>query len=89
MPVLWPYPGVTHEQREELVREVLYRITIDGKEFMSIEPKAPYALLFPFIVTSGKFGYWEPNSGPSTDTLLLMSSGNSVSGIELWRRKLA
>ena len=52
LPVLWSHPGVTHEQREELVREVFHRITIDGKEFMSIEPKAPYAPLFASIVTS-------------------------------------
>ena len=61
-PVLWSHPGVTHEQREELVREVFHRITIDGKEFMSIEPNAPYAPLFASIVTSEEFGYWEPNS---------------------------
>ena len=64
LPVLWSHPGVTHEQREELVREVFHRITIDGKEFMSIEPKAPYAPLFASIVTSEEFGYWEPNSPP-------------------------
>ena len=62
LPVLWSHPGVTHEQREELVREVFHRITIDGKEFMSIEPKAPYAPLFASIVTSEELGYWEPNS---------------------------
>ena len=65
LPVLWSHPGVTHEQREELVREVFHRITIDGKEFMSIEPKAPYAPLFASIVTSEELGYWEPNSPPS------------------------
>jgi hypothetical protein len=65
LPVLWSHSGVTHEQREELVREVFYRITIDGKEFMSIEPKAPYAPLFASIVTSEELGYWEPNSPPS------------------------
>ena len=65
LPVLWSHPGVTHEQREELVREVFHRITIDGKEFMSIEPNAPYAPLFASIVTSEEFGYWEPNSAPS------------------------
>ena len=65
LPVLWSHPGVTHEQREELVREVFHRITIDGKEFMSIEPNAPYAPLFASIVTSEELGYWEPNSTPT------------------------
>ena len=41
---------------------MFHRITIDGNEFMSIEPKAPYAPLFASIVTSEELGYWEPNS---------------------------
>ena len=60
LPVLWSHPGVTHEQREELVREVFHRITIDGKEFMSIEPRAPYAPLFASIVTSEELGIGSP-----------------------------
>ena len=65
LPVLWAHPEVTHEQREELGWEVFQRITIDGKEFMSIEPNAPYAPFFASIVTSEEFGYWDPNSPPS------------------------
>ena len=41
---------------------MFHRITIDGNEFMSIEPKAPYAPLFASIVTSEELGYWKPNS---------------------------
>ena len=44
---------------------MFHRITIDGNEFMSIEPKAPYAPLFASIVTSEELGYWEPNSTPT------------------------
>ena len=37
LPALWLHPGVTHEQRESLVRQVFRRITIDGKDFVGIE----------------------------------------------------
>ena len=48
---------------------MFHRITIDGNEFMSIEPKAPYAPLFASIVTSEELGYWEPNSIQSPQQL--------------------
>ena len=65
LPALWLHPGVTDEQREELVREVFKRITIDGKELMSVEPQPAYVPLFASIMASQQFGYWEPNSPPS------------------------
>ncbi len=65
MQVLWSHPGVSDEQREKLVQEVFHRITIDGKELMSVEPKPAYEPLFASIVTSKKYGYWEPKSTPS------------------------
>ncbi len=65
LPALWLHPGVTHEQRENLVREVFHRITIDGKEFVSIEPQPAYVPLFATMVVSQKLGYREPNSPPS------------------------
>ena len=34
LPALWLHPGVTHEEREALVRQVFLRITIDEKEFV-------------------------------------------------------
>ena len=61
----WHHPEVTHEQRENLVREVFHRSTIDGKDIVSIEPKTAYAPLFASIVTDQKFGYWESESPPS------------------------
>ena len=65
MQVLWSHPGVTDEQREALVQEVFHRITIAGKELLSIEPKTSYAPLFASMVTTAEYGYWEPNSPPS------------------------
>ena len=75
--------------RPGLVRQVFLRITIDGKEFVDIEPKPEYAALFATMVTAQKVGYQELESSPSLDTLPLLPSGISVSGIETWVRKLA
>ena len=65
LPALWLHPGVTHEEREALVRQVFRRITIDGKEFVDIEPKPEYAPLFATMVTERKVGYQELESTPS------------------------
>ena len=65
MPSLWQHPGVTHEQREALVREVFHRITIDGKEFVGIEPNAAYIPLFAAMLTGQKVGYRGPKSPAS------------------------
>ena len=51
------HSGVTHEQRESLVRAEFRRINIDGKEFVSIEPQAAYVPLFATIVAREEFGY--------------------------------
>ncbi len=53
---LWRHLGVTHEQRETLVRQVFHRITIDGKDFVSIEPQAAYIPLFATMVAGQEFG---------------------------------
>ena len=81
LPALWLHPGVTHEEREALVRQVFLRITIAGKEFVDIEPKPEYAPLFATMVTAQKVGYQELESSRSPDSLLLLPSGISVSGI--------
>ena len=65
LPALWFHPGVTHEEREALVQQVFRRITIDGKEFVDIEPKPEYAPLFATMVTAQKVGYQELASPPS------------------------
>ena len=62
LPALWLHPGVTHEEREALVQQVFRRITIDGKEFVDIEPKPEYAPLFATMLTAQKVGYQELES---------------------------
>jgi len=65
LPSLWLHAGVTHEEREALVKQVFQRITIDGKDFVDIEPKPEYAPLFATMVTAQKVGYQESDSSPS------------------------
>ena len=65
LPTLWLHSGVTHEQRESLVREVFRRISIDGKEFVSMEPQATYVPLFATMVADQEFGYRVPESPSS------------------------
>ena len=62
LPDLWLHAGVTHEEREALVKQVFQRITIDGKDFVDIEPKPEYAPLFATMVTAQKVGYQESDS---------------------------
>ena len=69
LPALWMHPGVSHEQRETLVREVFRRIAIDGKEIVSIEPQPAYVPLFATMVVSQKLGYRETKSPPSPPRL--------------------
>ena len=52
-------------ERESLVRQVFQRITIDGKDFVDIEPKPEYAPLFATMMTGQKVGYQEFDSPPS------------------------
>ena len=65
LPSLWLHAGVTQEEREALVKQVFQRITIDGKEFVDIEPKPEYAPLFATMVTAQKVGYQELEFLPS------------------------
>jgi hypothetical protein len=62
---LWSHPGVTDHQREELVKEVFRSLTIEGKEFMTVEPKPQYAPLFASIIVAPKYGSREPRPPPS------------------------
>ena len=79
---------MTREEREALVKQVFQRITIDGIDFVDIEAKPEYTPLFATIATGQKVGYQEMDSSPSPDTLLLLPSGISVSGIESWAGRL-
>ena len=65
LPALWLHPGVTHEEREALVRQVFRRITIDGKDFVDIEPKPECVPLFAVIASGQKYGYREFDPAPS------------------------
>ena len=57
--------GEMDGEREALVKQVFQRITIDGKDFVDIEPKPEYAPLFATMVTGQKVGYRETDSAPS------------------------
>ena len=41
------------------MQEVFRRITIEGKDFVSIEPKAEYVPLFAVIASGQRYGYLE------------------------------
>ena len=56
---------MTDGQREALVREVFRRITIDRKDFVSIESKTEYVPLFAVIASGQKYGYREVAPAPS------------------------
>ncbi|MDP3063145.1 MAG: recombinase family protein [Chloroflexota bacterium] len=51
LPGLWSHPGVTDQQREALVEELLVRATISGSELEAIEPKPVYQPLFAYALT--------------------------------------
>jgi len=67
LPALWLHPGVIHEEREALIRQVFLQITIAGKEFVDIEPK-PDTILFATMVTAQKVWYQELESSRSSDS---------------------
>ena len=50
---------------EALVKQVFQWITIDGKDFVDIEPKPEYAPLFATMMTGQKVGYRELDSTPT------------------------
>jgi len=74
LPALWLHPGVSHEQRQSLIREVFNKITLNGKDFISIEPKPLYAPLFATMLLDKKLGYCgrdPPPSPPRTRRVIL------------------
>ncbi len=48
LPTLWQHPGVTPEQRRELVREVFQEIRLREGELSAVEPRPQYAPLFAY-----------------------------------------
>ncbi len=71
MPALWLHPGVADEQREALIREVFRRITIDGKQFVNIEPQPTYVPIFAVMLTGQKVGYRVLDPPPSPPTIFV------------------
>ncbi len=48
LPTLWQHPGVTPEQRRELVREVFHEIRLREGQLSAVEPRPQYAPLFAY-----------------------------------------
>ena len=83
LPALWLHPGVSHEQRQSLIKEVFSKITINGKDFVSIEPKPVYAPLFATMLLDKKLGYCgrEPPPSPPETRKVILRTGKLVRGI--------
>ena len=65
LPNLWLHLGVTDKLKEALVQEVFRKITIDGKDFASVEPNPAYIPIFAAVVTGQKLGYCALKPPPS------------------------
>ena len=50
LPTLWQHPGVTPEQRRELVREVFHEIRLREGQLSAVEPRPQYAPLFAYCL---------------------------------------
>lgn len=89
LPGLWLHPGVSHEQRENLIREVFNEITIDGTRFMTIKPRPVYVPLFATMLLESNVDYCgrEPTRSPNNQHLFPSDIG--VLGIDVWMQKLA
>ena len=56
---------MTHKQRESLLHEVFYKMTIEGKMITGMEPKPVYAPWFAAIVQKDFVGYSDVDPPPS------------------------
>jgi len=89
----------TREERREMLQMMLDAVYIDmtTKEVVGLKPKAAFLPLFNLdepvkageVVLATSLTAGALDSSPSPDTLLLLPSGISVSGIESWAHKLA
>jgi len=52
LPVLWSHPGVTDQQREALVDELLEKAVLLGQRIIAIEPKSAYKPLFAYLAVN-------------------------------------
>ena len=88
----------TNEERWEMLRMMLDAVYIDmtTKEVVGLKPKAAFLPLFNLdepvkageVVLATSLTSGALDSTPSPNTLLLLPSGISVSGIESWAHKL-
>ena len=53
LPALWRHPGVTSEQRRELVREVFEKIRIREGALVAVKPRPSYTPLFGYTLWRG------------------------------------
>ena len=83
LPALWLHPGISNEQRQSLIKEVFSKITIKGRDFVSIEPKPVYAPLFATMVMDKKLGYCgrEPPPSPPETRRAILRARELVRGI--------
>jgi len=83
LPGLWLHPGVSHEQRENLVREVFKGITIDGTRFMTIKPRPVYVPLFATMLLESNVDYCgrEPPPSPPETRRAILRARKLVRGI--------
>ena len=51
LPALWQHPGVTPEQRRELVREVFEEIRLREGGLSAVQPRSQYAPLFAYSLS--------------------------------------
>ncbi len=64
LPSLWSHPGVTNEERENLVQEIFTEINMDGGSLVSIGPKPAYIPLFAAMMVQKSLGYCDVDSPP-------------------------
>ena len=50
LPTLWEHPGVTQDQRRELIREVFEEIRLRNGKLVAIKPRAEYIPLFAYSI---------------------------------------
>ena len=50
LPALWKHPGVTQDQRRELVREVFDEIRLRGGKLVAVKPRPEYVPLFAYSI---------------------------------------
>ena len=50
LPTLWEHPGVTQDQRRELIREVFEEIRLRNGKLVAIKPRAEYVPLFAYSI---------------------------------------